>query len=130
MDSIKISDFCLVNNSVIFLLVCFFLFSIYFQESPKMAIVNLNCVLLNDNGNYSDDEIFTIEISNDKKYELLKHMVKKRLAPFFDSTPSTKIRLRLSSGANDIKPLIRISDHFPTSPKGDIQIYVAPTPKT
>ncbi|CAG8629228.1 9016_t:CDS:1, partial [Scutellospora calospora] len=40
-----------------------------------MAIINLNCVLLNDdNKTYSEDEIFTIEISNDKKYELVKDM--------------------------------------------------------
>ncbi|CAG8612408.1 13030_t:CDS:1, partial [Racocetra fulgida] len=95
----------------------------------KMAIINLNCVLLNDNGTHSEDEIFTIEISNDKKYELLKHMVKERLAPFFDSVPSTKIRLRLSPNGNNIKPLIRISDDFPTSPSEEDLIYVVPTPK-
>ncbi|CAG8781313.1 12843_t:CDS:1, partial [Dentiscutata erythropus] len=59
-----------------------------------MAIINLNCVLINDKGKYSEDEVFTIEISENKKYELLKHMVKKRLAPLFDFIPSTQIILR------------------------------------
>ncbi|CAG8593612.1 6278_t:CDS:2 [Cetraspora pellucida] len=31
-----------------------------------MAIINLNCVLVNDKGKYSEDEVFTIEISEDK----------------------------------------------------------------
>ncbi|CAG8802514.1 9475_t:CDS:1, partial [Racocetra fulgida] len=84
---------------------------------PKMAIINLNCVLLNDdNKTYSEDEIFTIEISKDKKYELVKDMVKNRLAPFFNSVPSTKIRLSLSPGGHVIKPMCRISEDFPNSP--------------
>ncbi|CAG8749361.1 8798_t:CDS:1, partial [Cetraspora pellucida] len=50
-----------------------------------MAIINLNCVV---SGRNPENETFTIEISNDKKYELLKHMVKERLAPLFNSIPS------------------------------------------
>ncbi|CAG8782432.1 23740_t:CDS:1, partial [Dentiscutata erythropus] len=61
-----------------------------------MAIINLNCVLVNDKGKYSEDEVFIIEISEDKKYELLKHIVKKRLASLFDSIPSTQIILHSS----------------------------------
>ncbi|CAG8570551.1 25699_t:CDS:1, partial [Gigaspora rosea] len=52
---------------------------------PQMAMFNLNYVLLGDDETYSEDEIFTIEISNDKKYELAKDMVKNRMAPFFNS---------------------------------------------
>ncbi|CAG8750914.1 36609_t:CDS:2, partial [Racocetra persica] len=66
---------------------------IFLAESPKMTIINLNCLVSGS----SENETFTIEISNDKKYELLKHMVKKCLAPLFDSIPSTQITLRLSA---------------------------------
>ncbi|CAG8773806.1 21499_t:CDS:2 [Gigaspora margarita] len=61
------------------------------MEQP--IIVSLNCIVTGSKHEY---EVFTIEISNDKKYELLKHMVKKRLAPLFDSIPSTQIILRPS----------------------------------
>ncbi|CAG8777257.1 4047_t:CDS:2 [Gigaspora margarita] len=64
----------------------FYIFAIYFKESPQMAIINLNCLV---SGSSSENEVFTIEISDNKKYELLKHMVKKCLAPLFDSIPST-----------------------------------------
>ncbi|CAG8748472.1 3300_t:CDS:1, partial [Dentiscutata erythropus] len=74
-----------------------------------------------------ENETFTIEISDDKKYELLKHMVKKRLAPLFDSIPSTQITLRSSAGCNIFKPMIRISEDFTTSPdENSIHIYIDP----
>ncbi|CAG8526499.1 13401_t:CDS:1, partial [Cetraspora pellucida] len=80
--------------------------------SPKMAIINLNCVVI---GRNSEKETFTIEISNDKKYELLKHMVKEHLAPLFDSIPSTQITLRSSPDNGPIfKPMVRISKNFTT----------------
>ncbi|CAG8694277.1 40614_t:CDS:2 [Gigaspora margarita] len=87
-----------------------------------MAIINLNCVV---SGKNSENETFTIEISNDKKYELLKHMVKERLAPLFDSIPSTQITLRSSPNNGPIfKPMIRISQDFTTSPdENGIHIY-------
>ncbi|CAG8659697.1 6085_t:CDS:2, partial [Cetraspora pellucida] len=44
-------------------------------------------------GGNTKNETFIIKISNDKKYKLLKYMVKKCLAPLFDSIPSTQITL-------------------------------------
>ncbi|CAG8722703.1 32473_t:CDS:1, partial [Racocetra persica] len=78
-----------------------------------MAIINLNCLV---SGSSSENEVFTIEISDDKKYELLKHMVKKRLAPLFDSIPSTQIILRSSPNGIIFKPMIKISKDFTSTP--------------
>ncbi|CAG8828508.1 8167_t:CDS:1, partial [Gigaspora margarita] len=89
---------------------------------PQMAIINLNCVV---SGRNPKNETFVIEISNDKKYELLKHMVKECLAPLFDSIPSTQIILLPSPNGNIFKPMIRISQDFTTSPdENGIHVYV------
>ncbi|CAG8622204.1 5105_t:CDS:1, partial [Scutellospora calospora] len=61
---------------------------------PQIAIINLNCII---SGKNPENKTFTIEISNDKKYKLLKHTVKKCLAPLFDSIPSTQITLHSSA---------------------------------
>ncbi|CAG8682052.1 4196_t:CDS:1, partial [Dentiscutata heterogama] len=61
---------------------------------PQIVIINLNCVI---SGRNPENKTFTIEISDDKKFELLKHMVKKCLAPLFDSISSTQITLCLSA---------------------------------
>ncbi|CAG8840734.1 28377_t:CDS:1, partial [Gigaspora margarita] len=81
--------------------------------SPKMTIINLNCLVSRSS---SKNETFTIEISNNKKYELLKHMVKKCLAPLFDSIPSTQITFRSSANGPIYKPMVRISKNFADSP--------------
>ncbi|CAG8669781.1 13576_t:CDS:1, partial [Cetraspora pellucida] len=96
---------------------------IFLAESPKMTIINLNCLVSGS----SENETFTIKISNDKKYELLKHMVKKRLAPLFDSIPSIQITLRSSANSLIYKPMVRISKDFADSPdENGLQIYVDP----
>ncbi|CAG8826711.1 11923_t:CDS:1, partial [Dentiscutata erythropus] len=72
----------------------------------------------------SENETFMIEISNDKKYELLKHIVKKRLVPLFDSIPSTQITLRSSANGPIYKPMVRISKDFADSPdENGLHIY-------
>ncbi|KAF0562278.1 hypothetical protein F8M41_000054 [Gigaspora margarita] len=93
------------------------------MEQP--IIVSLNCIVAGSKYEY---EVFTIEISNDKKYELLKHMVKKRLAPLFNSVLSTQIVLRPPPPNRRIfKPMTKISQDFTTSPnENGIYIYVDP----
>ncbi|CAG8807007.1 26745_t:CDS:2 [Gigaspora margarita] len=101
-----------------------FSYSQFISKSPKMIIINLNCLI---SGSSSENKTFTIEISNDKKYELLKHMVKKCLAPLFDSIPSTQITLRSSANGPIYKPMVRISKNFANSPdKNGLHIYVDP----
>ncbi|CAG8728341.1 17438_t:CDS:2, partial [Racocetra persica] len=56
-------------------------------------IVSLNFQI---DGNNNENEVFTIEISNDKKVDALKPIVKKRFAPLFDTIPSTQIKLSLT----------------------------------
>ncbi|CAG8639123.1 14509_t:CDS:1 [Cetraspora pellucida] len=102
----------------------------FLQSPPKMATINLNYVLLNnDNKTYSEDEIFTIEISKDKKYELVKDMIKNCLALFFNSVLSTKICLSLFLGGHVIKPMCRISEDFPNSLSDGVHIYILSSPK-
>ncbi|CAG8755637.1 2562_t:CDS:1, partial [Racocetra persica] len=93
---------------------------IFLAESSKMTIINLNCLVSGS----SENETFTIEISNDKKYELLKHIVKKRLASLFDSIPSTQITLCSSANGSIYKPIVRISKDFADSPdENGLHIY-------
>ncbi|CAG8753860.1 8906_t:CDS:1, partial [Acaulospora morrowiae] len=93
-----------------------------FGEMPD--IVSLNFQI---DGNNNENEVFTIEISNDKKVDALKPIVKKRLAPLFDTIPSTQIKLSLTPNGGSMKPTVRISKFFNGNPdENEIYVYVTP----
>ena len=59
----------------------------------------------------NDEEIFVIEISKEKKVDMLKPLVKKRLAPLADKIPSTQIDLQTMGGMR-MKAMTKISKYF------------------
>ena len=63
----------------------------------------------------NDEEIFVIEISKEKKVDMLKPLVKKRLAPLANNIPSTRINLQTMGGMR-MKAMAKISKYF----NGDI----------
>ena len=68
------------------------------------------------------DETFVIEISNEKKVDALRPIIKKRLAPLFDNIPSTKIRLFSDyppGTTRTMEPKDLISTYFSDNPNYD-----------
>ena len=68
------------------------------------------------------DETFVIEISNEKKVDALRPIIKKRLAPLFDNIPSTKIMLFLDyppGTTRAMEPKDPIFTYFPENPNYD-----------
>ncbi|CAG8616217.1 4897_t:CDS:2, partial [Acaulospora morrowiae] len=81
------------------------------------------------NNSQDDNEIFVIEIPKEKKVDMLKPIVKKRLSPLFDYIPSTKIKLCMNhpQGERSMQPTIEISKYFQRAPDPDnIHIFVYP----
>src|SRR2546421_2088291 len=69
--------------------------TLIFRKRIMADNISLN-FRIHDNTN--DDEIFVIEISKEKKVDMLKPLVKKRLAPLANDIPSTQINLQTMGG--------------------------------
>ncbi|RHZ82015.1 hypothetical protein Glove_115g107 [Diversispora epigaea] len=72
------------------------------------GIISLNFRI---HGSTIDEEVFVIEIPKEKKVDMLKPLVKKRLAPLTNNVPSTKINLQTASGMR-MKAMAKISNYY------------------
>jgi hypothetical protein len=72
------------------------------------GIISLNFRI---HGDENDEEVFVIEIPKEKKVDMLKPLVKKRLAPLTNNVPSTKINLQTAGGMR-MKAMTKISKYY------------------
>ncbi|CAG8802579.1 24272_t:CDS:2, partial [Cetraspora pellucida] len=86
------------------------------SNSNNNEIYTLNLCI---NKSHEDDDIFVIDIPKNKKADSLKPIIKKRLAPFFDHIPSTKIKLYKNGSDEKMNPTTIISEYFSSVPDSE-----------